>query len=378
MAKRSRTTSEVSEALTLSTAARTALSGYETKDVNGVDTKHFKSRTRHSGTQELSHRELLNIICPPFKVVREWYGNTVNNYSSGTAATVVPTRKYVTWTSPSQSWETFIHLPKSDTSSATYPLETLMYKARDISNWPTQVTTTPLDSGTQAGYEQQMNYHGGFVQHTFTNTGNTTLTFEFFVSTPRRPLAYTNLQYGTLPAQCAVQDKINSVPTRNTNAPIDVPAAYDSSTDKMFTFTKHDATLHYNWKVSGPKRCNLQPGQNVIFTVHLPSFKFTESAWNKMLGRITTPTFYNINPEFVPFATVILDVRVRAELCHSDDYVEVNIGSGAYTHVQKEYHHMRALPYAPTANTVMLNNLSTGDALQHRNPLTEAEDAFAL
>lgn len=387
--------SEVSEALTLSSASRTLVSGFETKDVNGNDTKHFKSTTVHSKAGDFTHRQLLDLLCPAWRVRRQWYGASYQGFDVNGNASLDATPSYVTWTSGVQAWNQHIHLPITSKAitPCTYSLEELVNKSTDVNNF-SLVTANPANTAltgpfsdlTTGQFEQQFNYRGGYVEHTFTNTCNHNLHMEFFISTPRRFLAGegtyggggfvqgTPGAYSSNPASLALYSELKNQPLVNVKVPIDPGDAVNTTSDIMFTYRKQQSLLHYNWKVSAPKRATLLPGQTLKFTVQLPAFRFTNSDWNTTLFALQARTG---KPTYAPFCTVILDVRARAELAHNADYSAVTYGSGTYTHIQNEYHNCRAIPFASTNNVVTINDISTASGSDLViNPLTEAEQAF--
>jgi len=367
--------SEVSEALTLSSAATSSVSFYETKDVNGNDTKHIKSTTRHSGVRDFTHKQLTDILCPPWRATRLWYGNSFT-MATGTVSAVANT-KIVNWNGAAQAHNTFVHLPKSIDTGNTYSLQQLIKKAADISN-VAAITARPDPSLGTNSFEQQFAYYGGYVEHIFINTSNSNIEMEFYLCTPRRFLSHSTTDQGHLPVQDAYQSKTNNAPLANSLDPQNVTADYDAGNDVMFRFDRRDTTLHFNWKCAPPKRATLLPGQKLIYTVRLPSFHFTESAFNTSLGKIGASTLL---PEFLPFCTVVLDVRARGEIQQTTDATpKVGYGPGQYTHLQREYHSCRAVPYQPTNNAIHINNLDVAadaDAnYNHINPLTEAQVAY--
>jgi len=200
---------------------------------------------------------------------------------------------------------------------------------------------------------------------------------EFTICTPRQFLPFANdTANGTLdnlPAQIALLDYAQNTTLLNAITPVNVPSAIDTSTDLMFRLGSSCRTLHYKWKCAKPVRILLQPGQQVDFVVNIPAFKFTNSDWNNYV------TAAGVLPEFLPFATVVLDVRTKSEIVHNADYTKVQFGSGTYTHVQQEYHNIQACPYQPQNNMVTINNLDSAIANADQlviNPLTEEEVAM--
>jgi len=368
---RKRNISEVSEAMTLTTPSTTVIEYRASKDINGEARKYIKSSTKHSGVRDFNHRQLTDILCPVWRATRLWYGNSFEMTDG--AITAVPTAKIIGWNACSGSLESFVHLPKSITTGCTYSLEQLITKASDINNF-TQITARPATPLSLGAYEQQFGYLGGSVQHKFTNTGTTTIEMTFYLSTPRRYLGHRVDAQGQLPMQNAWRSKINNVSLRNLATPIDVPADYNAGDDVMFAYKKTDTLLHFDWKSQPPKRVRLAPGQELHYTVRLPSFHFTNSAFNASIGP-------GVDPEFLPFCTVVLDVQCRGEMCQTATDV-VGYGPGQYSHVQKEYHACRAVPYAPQENAIIINNLdlrgvNADTAFLHINPQNEAQNSYS-
>jgi len=389
--KRQRLSQETTSALTLSAPSRTYVSGFETKDVNGNDKKHFKSTTTHSGSRKFGLHDIVNLICPTWKVKREGYGTFLKGFDyNGTASS--QSGKSIVWTSGLQQWSQFVHMPRTNKAIpaiTTYSLEELVAKAVDVNNLTLTTANTAISSSTGpftslngGSYEQQFCYNGGYCQHIFTNTCDHNIEMEFFISTPRRFLTADGTYDGTFntagpatyslnPTTLALLDYQQNIPLRSSVAPIVQDTKIDQATDLMFTYNPSCRSLHYHWKVHAPKKCSLLPGQQVIYTVKLPSFKFTNSDWNHTQFSGANRTAI---PEYLPFCTVILDVRCRGEICHDAAYTNVTYGAGHLTHVQKEYHSCKALPYTSSNNVVHINNMDTdGSTNLVINPLTEQE-----
>lgn len=370
---------ETYSTLSLTSAANTALTGTDRQDTNGNPLKYFRSLTTHSRIQQMTHRDLLDIVCPTWKVLRHWYGNCISDYdfTGGAGGTLYAVgtlnSKKVQWASQRQGWNTWVHLPLSEEIFATYSLQQLMNKATDIRNSATvatAVTTSLTGADNRDRLDQAFTYNGGFVEHTFVNTCNKNLSFEFFISTPRRMLTHQNGKHGLLPAYCALMDKQSQIPRANALDPKTDLLDLEQSYDRMFTYSKRDQSLNYNWKVHPAKKTTLLPGQTVKFMVKLPSFKFTSSDWNTLIAQLPN------EPQFAPFCTVVLDVRVTSELAHDADYLLVGQAAGTYIHTQREYHNCRAVPFQPKMNVVMIDDLDSGAVTLDINAQTEAEDGF--
>ena len=170
MYKKRRINQESQESLRLSQSSNTRILGVETKDANGVDKKHYKSLTFHNTKPTpFTHKQLADLLCPPYQVNRLWYGNTFHTFTAGAFSTTTAFRKSE-FSSGTQDYQSFIHMPARMTNAATYSLDQLIDKAKDVSNYKmiTAQGNDPL-SGADRN-DCTINYYGGKVKHTFTNT----------------------------------------------------------------------------------------------------------------------------------------------------------------------------------------------------------------
>lgn len=364
----------------------------------GTNDQEYRLSVRSKGkkTSLPTHSDLVNLMCPPFKLKFNVYGNALQNLTNSGSNRVFQTAKAMASVRGAQQVYSFFHMPVINPTvggtgiyMSTQSLSTLIDKGKDVQNLqPNTANSIPLntDQGYSPvrGYDQAFVFHGGYIKHTFVNTCNMDIKMTVALSKPKRAIYWdgqfgTSLQDSLLPITCALKDKKMNAPLRANHLPTQDPFMIDSCTDLTFNYSPSDRLLHTNYKVV-QKQITVQPGGKVTVTVNLPPFKFMESTWNQLVANqqsssITQATY---PATFAPFCTQILDVFIKGQLVHSEDYTQVGISETSMIHTQEEYYHCRAVPFVPF-NTVVYYDAINGvqpEQQVHINEEDETEDTI--
>lgn len=207
-------------------------------------------------------------------------------------------------------------------------------------------------------------YNGGYQKHTFINHTNYQQWIEIFEAIPKVPLfdwvenSSDQLQYdavGTLILADFQDSTIQNVDLASNNGQY-----VDELTDRMIRLNSSCKRTLQRYKCSKPITVCLAPGEQFVYTMDFPPFKFNESAFMEHLRTVTMipgSAHYDVlnRPTSVPRFTKKLVVRSWGEIAHSDVSATNN---NAYTgalqiaptnlfHLQEELHNTR---YCPSLN----------------------------
>lgn len=366
----------------------------------------------------LTTGEITNILCPIFSYKRIGYGNSwfsrAWNHLQATYPDRTGTVKSLNWTANTQAWQEFIGLPMhnyggqsgtgSTAQSFTYDgfhasISQLIAKAADVRNdvqntWISRPQETidmisPAQDATQNtsyGFKWaglQFDYHGGYQQHTFTNTSECNVTIYLQELKPREVMtgveedldsAGDNFRVRSVGTDLLIDYK-NDLPMGNTLRPTYstganayVNASTDSVYDPMVRINKHSNLVHRRYLVGQEFKVTLKPGDGYTHRMVFEPFSFTESTWNTITSQLSDLTSAsagtaNATPPvmLVPMFTKILVVRAQSELgfASSAGYISA-VGKlpGAVAHTCTEQHSCRMLPLQKPFNMFVDYTLS--------------------